>query len=67
MTYYVVKILQCFQFPKLPQFIIGAAKVQQKMHIRKQSEHFLKNNRFYLIYYSVLAQTRLKAEHLDSR
>ena len=33
MTYYVVKILQCFQFPKLPQFIIGAAKVQQKMHI----------------------------------
>jgi hypothetical protein len=37
------------------------------MHIRKQSEHFLKNNRFYLIYYSVLAQTRLKAEHLDSR
>ena len=37
MTYYVVKILQCFQFPKLPQFIIGAAKVQQKMHICKQN------------------------------
>ena len=43
-------------------------KVQQKMHIRKQSEHFLKKDRLiYLIYYSVLAQTRLKAEQLDSR
>ena len=38
------------------------------MHIRKQREHFFKKDRLiYLIYYSMLTQTRLKAEQLDSR
>ena len=30
-------------------FSKNRTKVLQKMHIRKQSEHFLKNNRFYLL------------------
>ena len=38
------------------------------MQIHKQSEKKKKKDRLiYLIYYSVLAQTRLKAEQLDSR